>query len=74
MGWLLAYYYDKRKDSFFVEELSKNKYYPKHIIKIGLCFEIDFLEMMKRARKRYPKLVKDKVYIHIEFNVPDLPF
>ena len=74
MGWLLAYYYNKETKSFYVDKLSKYKKKNKNIIKIGLCFEIDFLELMRRARKRHPKLVKNKVYIHVEFDVPDLPF
>lgn len=74
MGWLLAYYYNKENDTFYVDELCSYNKKDKNIIKIGLCFEIDFLELIRRAKKRYPKLVKDKVYIHVEFDVPDLPF
>ena len=74
MSWLLAYYYNKENDTFYVDELCSYNKKDKNIIKIGLCFEIDFLELIRRAKKRYPKLVKDKVYIHVEFDVPDLPF
>lgn len=74
--WLLAYFYDQNNGNFFVGylHLYNQGRMKKNIIKIGLCWEIEFLELMKRARKRYPHLVEGKAYIHVEFDVPDLPF
>lgn len=70
---LLAYFYNIKTKTYFVD-IHHNHKGDTNIEKIGLCFEIHFTELLRRLRKRKPDFAEGIYYIHVEFDVPDLPF